>query len=133
MTIWVIFHLATAHNLCVYQAKSFLSTQLSSLAIVSGCKINPIAVEAQWSFVIEHFHDPLRCIVSSLNVVLPAAPLGLIVNHANLATSYTIGPERFTLAILAFCTTLPTYRQQISTGSNFIKPHGYHKHCTSRL
>lgn len=51
MTIWVISHLGVPHNLCVDQAKAFLSTQFTTLASVLGCYIVPVAVESLWSLI----------------------------------------------------------------------------------
>lgn len=122
MTIWMIPYLGVPHNLWVDQAKSFLSTQFTTLANVLGCNIVSIAVEAHWSLIAERYHDPLRRVVNKLFLDHPAAPLNLIVYYANLAISHTIGPEGFTPAILAFGAQprLPigNYDQQPQTSLN---------------
>lgn len=122
MTIWVTPYLGVPYNLWVDQAKSFFSVQFRTLANSLGCKLVPIAVEAHWSLIAELHHDPLRRIAKKLIVDHPAAPLGLIIDYANLAMSHKIGPEGFTPAILAFgaqpLISIGNYEQLPQTATN---------------
>lgn len=89
-------------NLLVDKVKVFLSAHLNSLANSLGCNLIPIAVEAHLSLIAERYDDPLKIIVDKLMIDNPTALLSLIVDYANLPMSYTVGPEGFTPAIIAF-------------------------------
>lgn len=124
VSIWVIPYLGVPHNHWVEQAKLFLSTQFTTLANVLECNIVTIAVEAHCSLIAEHYQDPLRPFVSKVIPDRPTASLNIIVNYENLAMAHTIGPERFSPAILSFGAhpRLPigSYERQPQTSFNKV-------------
>lgn len=110
-------YLGVPFNLWVYQAKSFLSNQFTTLVNILGCNLIPISVEAHWSPIAERHNESLRRISQKLMLENRAAPLALILDYSNLSMSHTVGSEGFTRAILEFgaqlllpirnCTMLP--------------------------
>lgn len=103
MTTWITPYLGVPSNLRIDEAEAFLSIQFTTLAIVFGCSIVPVAVEEHWSHIAERYHDSLRRGVNKLILDHSMASLNLIVNYANQAMLHIVGPERLTPTILAFC------------------------------
>lgn len=122
MQTWVIPYLGVPFNLWVDQAKSFLSVQFTALANALGCNLIPIPVEAHWSLIAEHYHDPLRRITQKVLLGYPQAPLSLVIDYVNLSMSHTVGPEGFTQSIFAFGAQarlpISNYEQQPQTSTN---------------